>query len=170
MWAALPVMLLNRASVQSVTMDASRTFTRSGDFFGSGDKVTAVDIVNVLGRWRTYNEWNTIGGLGEMDQLFDADGQIKDGPALQRAWQRWDAAYITGDNPAMEEKMLVVKGKPEYRAANLPVWMASGSGATPKRDPAFGEYLGRDERLSGPQPDAARSAARRGFCIRKGQA
>ena len=112
----------------------------------------------------------SLGVLTEMDQLFDENGNVCDGPALSRAWARWDAEYITGKNPAMEAKMLKVKGQPEYRKANLPVWMAAGTDATPKRDPAFGEYLGRaGERLSGPQPDAARSAARRGFCKRKGQ-
>jgi hypothetical protein len=150
---------------------ADRTFTRAGDFLGSGVSVTAAEVVNVLGRWRNHREWDTIGVLAEMDQLFDDDGQITDGPALQRAWARWDAAYITGENLATERKMLQVKGLPDYRAANLPVWMASGSGAMPKRDPAFGDYKGRaNERLSGPQPDAARSAARRGFCKRKKQA
>ena len=45
------------------------------------------------------------------------------------------------------------------------------SGGKPRRDPLFGDYLGKsNERLSGPQPDAARSAARRGWCIKRGQA
>ena len=152
-------------------VDPEKTFTRSADFFGTGAKVTTVDVVSVLGRWKTFNEWNTVGVLAEMDGLFDESGNVQDGPALKRAWERWDQNYITGDNPAMEEKMLKVKGQPEYRKVNLPVWMASGTDRMPKRDPAWGDYLGVDkERLKGPQPDAARSAARRGFCIRKGQA
>ena len=125
----------------------------------------------MLGRYQSFKEWDTLGVLGEMDGLFDSDGNVCDGPALQRAWQRWDEAYLTGKDPATEARMLKVKGLPSYRKVNLPVWMASGRGSTPMRDPAFGEYLGREkERLSGPQPDAARSAARRGFCKRRGQA
>ena len=150
--------------------EAVRKFYRTGDFFNSGESVSAVDIVNVIGRWKTLEDWNGIGVLVEMDQLFNANGVVTDGPALQRAWERWDAAYVAGKDPVTLEKMLKVKGDPAYRAENLPVWMA-GADRIPKRDPLFGDYQGlAQERLKGPQPDAARSAARRGFCIRRGQA
>lgn len=168
----LAVLLTSATRRSAIFMSdaASRTFTRGGDLLGTGDSYTAVEVVNVLGRWRSFKDWDSLGVLKEMDQLFDEDGNVQDSPALKRAWARWDAEYITGKNPAMEAKMLKVKGLPEYRMKNLPVWMAAGSDSKPKRDPAFGEYLGRgEERLTGPQPDAARSAARRGFCKRKGQ-
>ena len=156
-----------------ITMTAeteTRVFHRTADFFNSGQSVSAVDVVNVIGRWNKLEDWNEIGVLLEMDQLFDANGVVTDGPALQRAWERWDEAYVAGKDPVTLEKMLKVKGDPAYRAENLPVWMA-GADRIPKRDPLFGDYQGlAKERLKGPQPDAARSAARRGFCIRRSQA
>lgn len=143
---------------------ADRTFSRSAFF--AGEPVSAVDIVNVLGRWRSFEEWNSKGVLTEMDALFDESGVVTDSPALQRAWQRWDEQYITGKSDIIKERLLKVKGDPDFRAKNLPVWSKTRAGLT--RDPAFGKY--EQERLVGPQPDAARSPARRGFCIRRGQA
>ena len=156
------------AGFQSANDIASQTFTRASDVFGTGERVTAVEVVNVLGRWKRHTEWESLGVLVEMDKLFDESGNVYDGPALQRAWERWDAEYVTGKDPK-KIKQLTKNKTPEFRRANLPVWVASNRQIL-KRDPLFGDYKGAGgERLTGPQPDASRSAARRGFCIRRKQ-
>ena len=117
----------------STMMD--HTFTRAGDFFGTGPKVTAQEIANVLGRWRAYEQWESVGVLTEMDQLFDSEGNVVDGPALKRAWARWDEAFITSKSTTTKKKMLKVKGLPDYRASHLPTWMAAGNDPKPKVRP-----------------------------------
>jgi hypothetical protein len=64
----------------------SRTFCRGSDILSTGKSVTAAEVVNVLGRWRTHEEWDTVGKLPELDELFDDKGTLKDGPALQALW------------------------------------------------------------------------------------
>ena len=103
---------------------AAGKFTRAAEPFGTG--VTAAEVVNVLGRWQQMQEWNSVGVLGEMDQLFSETGVVVDGPALQRAWERWDAVFVAGLKPEKVQRVLKVKGLPEYRAANLPVWRVHG--------------------------------------------
>ena len=109
---------------------AAGKFTRAAEPFGTG--VTAAEVVNVLGRWQQMQEWNSVGVLGEMDQLFSETGVVVDGPALQRAWERWDAVFVAGLKPEKVQRVLKVKGLPEYRAANLPVWRVHG---IPNRTP-----------------------------------
>lgn len=57
-----------------VVMTQAPRFCRGSDLLSVGPYVSEVDIVNVLGRWKTYKDWDTIGELIEMDKLFDADG------------------------------------------------------------------------------------------------
>ena len=52
-----------------------RTFTRARLLPGDNGPVSARDVVNVLGRWKTHEEWNTIGRLVEIDALFDDSWQ-----------------------------------------------------------------------------------------------
>jgi len=52
------------------------TFGRWG-LPGEPVAASAVDIVNVLGRWQTCRQWDTIGELKKMDLLFDASGNPK---------------------------------------------------------------------------------------------
>mmetsp|Transcript_5001 Transcript_5001/g.9720 ORF Transcript_5001/g.9720 Transcript_5001/m.9720 type:complete len:312 (-) Transcript_5001:147-1082(-) len=58
------------------TVDANRSFRRAKllDIF---ETVTAKDVINVLGRWQTYKQWDSVGPLREMDQLFDENWQPK---------------------------------------------------------------------------------------------
>eukprot|EP00325_Prymnesiales_sp_UTEX-LB-985_P003739 CAMPEP_0174695538 /NCGR_PEP_ID=MMETSP1094-20130205/1896_1 /TAXON_ID=156173 /ORGANISM="Chrysochromulina brevifilum, Strain UTEX LB 985" /LENGTH=264 /DNA_ID=CAMNT_0015892067 /DNA_START=108 /DNA_END=899 /DNA_ORIENTATION=- len=39
------------------------------------EDVSARDVVNVLGRWQSYKEWDSVGMLPEMDKLFDSEWQ-----------------------------------------------------------------------------------------------
>ena len=132
----------------------SRRFHRANDWINVGESVSEVDIVNVLGRWESYEEWDTIGCLEEMNQLFDDKGNLVDGPALERAWARWDAVY---------QDTAVPKKSAEFRRQQLPTWLRTSKGKL--RDPAWGEPRKGD----GPQPDACQSPQRRQFCLKQGQ-
>jgi len=47
---------------------------RATNILNLGKGVTAREVVNVLGRWETYKQWEAVGQLAEFDRLFDADG------------------------------------------------------------------------------------------------
>ena len=68
-----------------------KSFARGGDLLSMGKKATAREIVNVLGRWQKFEDWNKAGVCAEMDAMFTEAGEVQDGPALQAAWVRWDA-------------------------------------------------------------------------------
>ena len=142
-----------------IQSSADQSFGRASDYFGAKGAVSAVDIVNVFGRWSSYTEWDSIGPLEEMNQLFDAEGNILDGPALRRAWARWEAAYETAfANGALEKK------SDEFKSTKLPTWVQT-SGGKRTRDPAWGEALNG----AGTDPTACQSPQRRQFCLKRGQ-
>ncbi|KAL1522258.1 hypothetical protein AB1Y20_017253 [Prymnesium parvum] len=62
------------AALRAVMAIEQKTFTRASDVLSLGERVTQVDVVNVLGRWQTVEDWDTVGALVEMDKLFDASG------------------------------------------------------------------------------------------------
>ena len=131
-----------------------RLFARAGDILSTGEKVCARDIVNVLARWNTFAEWDTAGVLPEMDECFDGKGEVKDGPALQKAWARWDVEH---------EGNLWASTIKKDRTTNLPPWNSWQK----KFDPHWGVP---EKEAFGSQPWAARSPARRAWCIRRNQA
>jgi hypothetical protein len=141
------MLIMSATSVAIVS--PGRVFNRAN--LGGGG-ATALDIANVLGRWQRHADWDTIGKLVEMDKLFDSTGEIVDGPALRDEWARWEEL-----NPMRAKRL----AQGVNRERSLPVW---GDGGDPR-------YAVPPElELSGSQPFAARSAERRGFCKRKGQA
>lgn len=119
-----------------------------------GEKVTSREIVAVLGRWKTHTEWEQVGTLIEMNELFDDAGLVQDGPALARAWERWDEANADSLWGATIKK---------DRRAELPPWKARRR----QFDPHWGVP---DVEPPGAQPWAARTPERRAWCIRNGQA
>jgi len=74
----LPQIQHARTTLQSASprmqVDAKRTFRR-GKILDMWEEVPARDIVNVLGRWQTYQQWDSVGPLREMDKLFGPDWQ-----------------------------------------------------------------------------------------------
>ena len=134
---------------------ASRRFVRPGSML-SGESVSAAEIVAVLARWRSFTEWDSIGALAEMDCLFDAEGQVQDGPALQAAWERWEEAH---------DGSLWSKSIKLDRTAHLPPYKSWSV-----RDTYWTSSEEEEPTAAGPQPWAARSPERRGWCIRRGQA
>jgi hypothetical protein len=45
-------------------------FARGDDLLANGPKVSDFDIVNVLGRWKSYKDWDTIGVAKELDEIL----------------------------------------------------------------------------------------------------
>ena len=45
-------------------------FARGDDLLGNGPKVDERAIVNVLGRWKSYKDWDTIGVALELDEIL----------------------------------------------------------------------------------------------------
>mmetsp|Transcript_31464 Transcript_31464/g.74301 ORF Transcript_31464/g.74301 Transcript_31464/m.74301 type:complete len:250 (-) Transcript_31464:324-1073(-) len=64
---------------------AGKQFHRATDLLSSEPSASAVDVVNVLGRWSTYAQWERIGELVQMDKLFDADAEFKVKPKAQQS-------------------------------------------------------------------------------------
>ena len=69
---------------------AEPTFARAPDFFQQQGKVSQREIVNVLGRWESYREWDTIGRAGELDAMLDGKKEYvppddKNAPAVDTA-------------------------------------------------------------------------------------
>lgn len=56
---------------------ATGTYHRAKDILSTDASVTEKDVVNVLGRWETYQQWEKVGKLAEMDKLMTAEGQMK---------------------------------------------------------------------------------------------
>lgn len=48
---------------------------RAKDVLGTGESVSTKDIINVLGRWTSYTQWESVGELPAMDKLFDESGR-----------------------------------------------------------------------------------------------
>lgn len=45
-------------------------YTRGSDLLGTGPSVSEREVVNVLGRWKSYTQWNDkIGALAELDRM-----------------------------------------------------------------------------------------------------
>jgi len=56
---------------------AADRFHRSTDLLCLGPSASAQDVVNVLGRWQSYRDWENQGELKQMDRLFDETGNFK---------------------------------------------------------------------------------------------
>lgn len=53
---------------------SSTTWKRAKDVFGLEEGASTEDVVNVIGRWTTWQQWDGIGELEEMDKLFTPEG------------------------------------------------------------------------------------------------
>ena len=59
-------------------------YHRAKDVLATEGSVSTQDIVNVLGRWNSYTDWESVGDLKQMDGLFDKKGaEINKAPAQQ---------------------------------------------------------------------------------------
>ena len=60
-----------------IRASAAGSYHRAKDILSIDESVTEKDVVNVLGRWETYQQWEKVGALKEMDKLMTVDGQMK---------------------------------------------------------------------------------------------
>ena len=63
--------------VASLALASPTSFRRATDLLPlpSGRTVSPLAVANVLGRWQSWREWDGIGELEAMDQLFTPDGR-----------------------------------------------------------------------------------------------
>ncbi|KAL1521705.1 hypothetical protein AB1Y20_021360 [Prymnesium parvum] len=125
-------------------------FTRASDLLSMGEAVDAKDIVNVLGRWKSYKDWESVGRLVEIDKLFDSSGQpLETLPALTRSGLesiagkgRVSKGY--GDNPYKQDP----RPTPQRRGFCLRrglvqrYWLGENVGLLPFRDTSMAESVG----------------------------
>ena len=72
-----------RAGAVRLAASSDDTFHRGTDLLKVSDKVTTRDIVNVLGRWGSYSDWNDASGRkGMLDDLRSGDFYDDDVKAL----------------------------------------------------------------------------------------
>ena len=57
----------------SMMTPADASFHRGRDLLRVGEKVSAREIVNVIGRWQTYEEWDSIGQARRLDDFSSGD-------------------------------------------------------------------------------------------------
>jgi len=71
-----PARVTTRASavVATASVDPNEQLKRAKDLLGLEEGCSVKDIVNVLGRWTTYKQWDSVGELVQMDKLFNSDG------------------------------------------------------------------------------------------------
>lgn len=81
-WAPAPARLPVRAAVRASAGLADQSFARGNDILSTGPKMSSRQIVNVLGRWTSYTDWDTIGELPAMDAL-DPDNLPKYSQRIQ---------------------------------------------------------------------------------------
>jgi len=60
-------------------------FHRASDLLCMGPSASARDVVNVLGRYSSYSEWERVGELKKIDALFDASGKFKEKRPAQQS-------------------------------------------------------------------------------------
>jgi hypothetical protein len=76
MLPALAMLSIQHGRVmESPTMVAGegRQFSRGSDLLQMGEKVSAKDVANVLGRWKSHSEWDTIGVAAKLDEYTSGD-------------------------------------------------------------------------------------------------
>lgn len=75
---------------------ASAEFGRSKDVLGGGDKVSARQIANVMGRWKSRNDWNGagIGRKGLIDDYRNGDYYDEDVAQLKTDFSKPMEYYI----------------------------------------------------------------------------
>ena len=80
------------------SMGDAELFRRSSDLLRSGDKVTARQVVNALGRWKTRQEWNEagIGRKGLLDDYRNGDYYEDDVAKMRTDFSQPMRYYIRG--------------------------------------------------------------------------
>lgn len=63
-----------RRTTPSPVLSASREFRRTSDLLQvTSDKVTTRQIVNCIGRWKTHQDWDSIGKAAKLDDIRSGD-------------------------------------------------------------------------------------------------
>ena len=139
--AALHTPIRPRANTRHAAVLASeqQRFHRSTDLLCLGPTVTATEVVNVLGRWTTYKEWDSIGELKQMDKLFDESGRFKTSKQAQQSSGLLSAKRGNGDwvQKTPERRSFCVRQGLVQR-----YWFAQNVGQLPFRSKALAASVG----------------------------
>ena len=117
-------------------------FHRASDLLSTGPSVSEREVVNVLGRWKTYLQWNQkIGGLAQLDKMD-----------LNSPWTELVVDGRTGKlrRPATEEEkaMRTPARSPQRRAwcqkrgLAQRYWHNANVGLLPFKDSAMAKSVG----------------------------
>ena len=60
-----------RSAPRTPSIVCSEGYCRAGDFLQLGERVDERAVVNVLGRWREVEQWDTIGVARELDEVLE---------------------------------------------------------------------------------------------------
>ena len=81
--------------VTSITAAAAlQSFSRGSDLLQLGEKVSSKDVANVLGRWKTHGEWDSIGKAAAMDDFSSGDYYEEDLEVIQTDYSKGEAYYL----------------------------------------------------------------------------
>ena len=69
----LLLLAATRSFLPPPTMTADASFRRGKDLLRTGAKVSAREVVNVIGRWQTYEDWDSIGQARRLDDFSSGD-------------------------------------------------------------------------------------------------
>eukprot|EP00962_Isochrysis_galbana_P005629 scaffold1518_cov109-Isochrysis_galbana.AAC.1 len=117
-------------SFSMMTAAGERTFCRAKDLLSTGERATAREVVNVLGRWQSHAQWNEIGAAKQLDRVDPTDGFL----AYRRSRVRADPDRTPMRRAACRklgqaQRFLLKEnvGSLPFKSANL----AASVGATP---------------------------------------
>ena len=75
--APLALLLLGSSAAAALAPLGERTFCRAKDYLSMGERATAREVVNVLGRWSSQAQWNEIGVARDLDRYDPTDGYLE---------------------------------------------------------------------------------------------
>ena len=90
----VPLALASRGGSIMMAVEPSVDFARGSDLLELGDRVTARQIANILGRWETHTDWDTIGRAGKLDDLSSGDFYEEDLEVVKTDYSKGEAYYL----------------------------------------------------------------------------
>ena len=78
-----PLLMCQAQQKISHIIDIDASFYRGSDLLQAGEAVSAREVVNVLGRWKSYSDWDSIGGSQRIDDFRNGDFYEEDLPTFK---------------------------------------------------------------------------------------
>ena len=110
---------------------APRGFCRSADVLQLGEQVTPRQVVNVLGRWRTHGDWDSVGTAKKLDDFVSGDFYEEDAPTFATDLTRVDGPARTPTRREFCLRQGLVKFGERARVPLGPYPLARGRALSP---------------------------------------